>query len=93
MTDWIVRRNRDLAEAESGDELFALNVEHGTCYGFNATANHVWKLIEQPQRLSDLRDRLVAHFDIEPDVCDRDVGDLLRNHEQEGLVSIDVPTP
>lgn len=91
MTDWIVLRRGGLTEAESGDELFALNVEQGTCYGFNATATHVWKLIERPQRLGELCRTLVEQFDVEPDVCERDVRELLRDLEQDGLVGIDVP--
>jgi hypothetical protein len=93
MSDWIVRRCEGLTEAESGDELFALHIERGTCYGFNGTATQVWKLIDQPRRVSELRDQLVQKFDVEPDACERDLRELLRDLEQDGLVTLDAAAP
>lgn len=91
MSDWIVCRRPGLTEAEFGDELFALHIEQGTCYGFNMTATEVWKLIDQPRRVSELRDVLGQKFDVGPEECERDLRELLRELEKDGLVSIDAP--
>ena len=89
MSDWLVRRCEGLTEAESGDELFALHIEKGTCYGFNATATQVWKLIDQPRQVSEICSVLATKFDVEPAVCESQVRELLRELEQDGLVRID----
>ena len=36
-------RAAQLLEADLGDELMALDVEGGTCFGFNAVATGVWR--------------------------------------------------
>ena len=93
MSDWIVARRDGLSEAELDGELLGLHVERGTCYGFNGTATRIWKMIAQPVRLSALRDGLVSEYDVAPETCERDLRELLRELEQDGLVSIDDSVP
>ena len=93
MSDWIVARRGGLSEAELDGELLGLNVERGICYGFNGTATRVWKLIAQPTRLSALRDALLRDYDVDAETCERDLRELLRELEQDGLVSIDAASP
>jgi hypothetical protein len=89
--DYLVSRRAELIETEVDGELVALHVDNGTCYGFNGTATRIWGLIEQPRRLSDLTQALTREFDVEPEVCERQLGDLLRELEADGLVEL-VPT-
>ena len=93
MSDWIVARRDGLSEAELDGELLGLHVERGTCYGFNGTATRIWKMIAQPVRLSVLRDGLVSEYDVAPETCERDLRELLRELERDGLVSIDDSVP
>ena len=93
MSDWIVARRAGLSEAELDGELLGLHVEQGTCYGFNGTATRVWKMIAQPTRLSALRDALLRDYDVDAETCERDLRELLRELEQDGLVSIDAASP
>jgi hypothetical protein len=84
----IVRRREGLLEAEVDGEMVGLHVDKGTCYGFNGTATRIWGLIEEPRRLGHLRDTLVAEFDVEPEECERQLLDLLRELEADGLVEL-----
>ena len=68
-----ISRNGTLLEAEVDGEIVALNVESGTCYGFNSTATRVWSMIEQPRTIGEICAALTAQFDVEPDDCRRDV--------------------
>lgn len=84
----LVLRRAGLIEAEVDGELVALHVDNGTCYGFNATATRVWAMIEEPKRLSELRDALVDEYDVEPEVCEAQLLDLLKDLEGDGLVEL-----
>jgi hypothetical protein len=86
--DYIVSRRAELIETEVDGELVALHVDQGTCYGFNGTATRVWALIEQPRRFSELRDELLSEFDVEPEVCGRQLAELLKELEVDGLVEL-----
>jgi hypothetical protein len=86
--DLLIARRAGLIEAEVDGELVALHVDNGTCYGFNGTATRIWAMIEAPKRLSELRDALVSEFDVEPDVCEAQLLDLLKDLEGDGLVEM-----
>jgi hypothetical protein len=84
----LVLRRAGLIEAEVDGELVALHVDNGTCYGFNATATRIWAMIEEPKRLSELRDALVGEFDVAPEICEAQLLDLLKDLEGDGLVEL-----
>jgi hypothetical protein len=86
--DLLVQRQGEMIEAEVGGELVALHVDKGTCYGFNSTATRIWAMIEQPKRLSELRDALVLEYDVEPELCERQLAELLEELAKDGLVEM-----
>ena len=86
--DLIVSRRAELIETEVDGELVALHIDNGTCYGFNGTATRIWALIEQPRRFSDLKNELTREFDVDPELCERQLGELLKELEADGLVEL-----
>ena len=86
--DVIVSRRAELIETEVDGELVALHIDNGTCYGFNGTATRIWALIEQPRRFSDLKNELTREFDVDPELCERQLGELLKELEADGLVEL-----
>lgn len=89
----LISRRSDLLEAEVDGELVGLNVENGTCYGFNASATQIWALLKEPKTLSALCEALTEQFDVGPAECERDVVALLRELEADGLVTIEGSLP
>lgn len=88
MHDFMVRRRGGLIEAEVDGELVGLHVDNGVCYGFNSTATQIWAMIAEPRRLSSVRDELVRTFDVDPETCERDVLQVLRELEADALVEL-----
>lgn len=86
--DMMVRRTGEMIEAEVDGELVALHVDNGTCYGFNGTATRIWAMIEQPRRLSELKEELLQEFDVDPSTCEAQLKDLLDELAADGLVEI-----
>jgi len=89
LNDLIVRRSGRLIEAEIDGELIGLEVEQGTCFGFNATATRIWGLIETPRRFAELRDALVAEYEVDPETCEAELRELLGELEKDGLVALE----
>jgi len=88
LDDDMVHRRSQLIEAEVDGELVALHVDSGTCYGFNGTATRVWGLIAEPKSLADLRATLLAEYDVNPELCDRQLRELLDELHRDGLIEI-----
>ena len=86
-----ISRTGTLLEAEVDGEIVALNVESGTCYGFNSTATRVWSMIEQPRTIGEICEALVSQFDVQPEDCHRDVVELIRELQSDGLVKSEPP--
>jgi Coenzyme PQQ synthesis protein D (PqqD) len=83
----VYKRAIDLMEAELGDELVALDPGAGNCFGFNSVATSVWRELEQPKTFAQLRDALIAEYDVQPEQCIRELNELLEDLSAKGLVT------
>jgi hypothetical protein len=73
-------------EAEVDDQVVALSIEQGICYGMNRVGSRIWNLLAQPTRICDLCAALLAAYTVDPNVCERQVLDLLEELRAEGLI-------
>jgi hypothetical protein len=74
-------------EAELGDELVALDPNGGECFGFNAVAASVWRLLEEPKTFDQLRGALLQEYEVDDEQCVRELRELLDNLAVKGLVA------
>jgi hypothetical protein len=74
-------------EAEIDDEIVALSIERGICYGMNRVGSRIWSLLAKPIRISDLCATLIAAYRVNADICERQVVDLLEELLAEGLIA------
>jgi len=84
----VVVRSGGLIESEVDKEIVALNIESGTCYGLNGVGSVIWKLLATPVRVEEICTKLVAEYQVDRDVCERDVMDLLEELRAEKLVTV-----
>jgi coenzyme PQQ synthesis protein D (PqqD) len=84
-----VKAAREQVSAGLGDEAVILGLDRGEYYGLNDAGTRIWNLIQEPRRVSDVRDTLVREFDIDPERCEREVIRLLSDMASEGLVDVD----
>ena len=76
----------DLLEADIGNELVALEPEAGNCFGFNEVATVVWRKLAEPKSFDELRDSLVADYDVSSEQCSTELKALLDEMKAQGLV-------
>lgn len=79
-------RARELLEAELGDDLVALDVESGDCFGFNPVAAEIWRLLVQPQDFEALCRELTDRYEVDRSECEADLRACLAHLESQGLV-------
>jgi Coenzyme PQQ synthesis protein D (PqqD) len=83
----VVACRNDFIEAKIDDEIVGLSIQRGVCYGMNRVASHIWNLLTKPIRICDLCAALLAAYTVDPDVCERQVLDLLEALRAEGLIT------
>jgi hypothetical protein len=86
--DLIVERSAGLIQTEVDNELVALHIENGACYGFNLTATRIWALIETPKRLSELERDLIGQYDVDPQTCRDQLREMLEELRRDGLLEL-----
>jgi hypothetical protein len=82
-----VLRSDGFIEAEIDNEIVALNIEKGACYGLNNVGSRIWTLLASPTRIDDICAKLLAEYDVEPETCQRHVLDLLEELRAEGMIT------
>jgi hypothetical protein len=83
----VVIRAGGFLSAEIDHEVVALSIEHGTCYGLNRVGSRVWTLLASPLRIRDLIETLLTEYQVDPDICERQVLDLLEELRAESLIT------
>jgi hypothetical protein len=82
----LVARRDGFIDAEIDSEVVALNIETGTCYGLNKVGSRIWHLMAKAISVKEICATLIAEYDVDSDVCEREVLDLLQELQAEGLI-------
>jgi hypothetical protein len=82
-----VVRSDGFIEAEIDNEIVALNIEKGACYGLNTVGSRIWSLVASPIRIKDICAKLLVDYKVEPETCERQVLDLLEELRAEGMIA------
>lgn len=71
------------------DELVILDVSSGQYFGLNAVGASIWDRLEREATSEELVDMVVAEYDVARDQAAADVGALVRQLVDAGLVSME----
>ena len=91
MSETRYERATELLEAELGDELMTLDVARGSCFGFNSVATIVWRQLEQPKTFDQLKDLLLAEYEVGAEQCTEELQALLNDLIEQRLAQVRPP--
>jgi len=83
----VVARRDGLVQAEIDGEVAMTNIDDGTCYMLNQVGSRIWNLIDEPTQIGVLCATLLGEFRVDPDVCERQVLELLEELRSKGLIA------
>ena len=78
----------DQVSCDLGGEAAILDLKSGIYYGLDPVGARIWSLIQQPKAVGDVREAILQEYDVEPDVCERDVIALLEKLVSQGLAEV-----
>ena len=76
------------ASSDLEGEAVILSLKSGAYYGLNAVGASIWNLLQEPRTVSEIRDTLLAEYEVESEQCDRELLALLQQLEAEGLIEV-----
>ena len=86
--DSIVVVAKEQVSSELAGEVVILDLKAGKYHGLDATGARVWELIQQPRKVAEIKDTLLAEYEVEPERCERDLLELLTDLTRHGLLDI-----
>lgn len=85
-TSSIVVAAKEQIHCNLAEEAVVLGLRAGVYYGLNSVAARIWNLVQEPKTVQELRDVIVAEYDVDPDRCERDLLGLLRDLATRDLI-------
>lgn len=79
---------KEQVSCDLAGEVAILDVKSGVYYGLNAVGARIWNLIQEPRTVKEVRDVLLAEYDVEPDRCERALLALLQELAAKGLIEV-----
>lgn len=86
MSDIQYRRSPDALHASVGDDVVALHVKNGRCFGMEHVTADVWRILDKPAGLDLICSRLLEEYEVDARSCRTEIAELLEAMQQEGLV-------
>jgi len=75
--DSVVAATSEQLTARLDDEVVILGFQSGLYYGLDGVGLLVWDLVQQPHSVAEIRDAILAEYDVTPEQCEQDLFRLL----------------
>ncbi|MEW6629421.1 MAG: PqqD family protein [Pseudomonadota bacterium] len=73
---------------EFGDGLALLHLKSNIYYSLNGVGAYIWELIQEPRPLLDIRNAVLARYNVDAERCKADVEGLLKGLTEAGLARL-----
>lgn len=87
----IVKRSDRQVAANLDGEVAILDLEKGLYFGLQDVGAHVWEALQKPRSVDELCATVLAHFDVEPEVCRADLMKFLASLHEIGMIEVVSP--
>ena len=92
LTTCFIRAVPDHVSSNMDGETVILSLASGVYYGLDTVGSRIWGLIQKPQRVTAVRDTLLAEYEVIPEQCERELLALLNRLIENGLVEVQYAT-
>jgi hypothetical protein len=80
-------RNSQTLSGRLSDELVMMDINKGKYFSLNKVATRIWDLLENPLDLKELCEKLKFEYEVEDDLCQKEVKEHLAEMVKLGLVN------
>ena len=84
----LVQASPAQVSCDLGGEAAILNLDTGTYYGLDPVGARIWSCLSTPHTVAELRDRVLAEYDVDAARCEADLVALLDALAAAGLVLV-----
>jgi hypothetical protein len=84
----VIVATKDQFSCPLGDDTVILDMKAGLYFSLDNVGAMIWQLIQQPRSVKELREAILESFEVDPEVCERDLLALLGELAGRNLVEI-----
>jgi hypothetical protein len=84
----VIVASKEQLSSSIGGETVILALQAGRYYGVGDVGARVWQIIQGPQRVADIRNTIVAEYEVDPGVCEADLLRLLDQLAAARLIEV-----
>lgn len=71
-----------------GGDTAILNLSSGIYYALNRVASEIWRIVQEPTTIDDIRRMLVDEYDVQSSRCESDLLGLIEDLAAAGLIEV-----
>ena len=80
--------SQDQVYCDLSMEAVILNLESGVYFGLKGVGASIWRLIQEPVTIKEIREAIVDEYDVDSKRCEKDILELLQELSTHGLIEI-----
>jgi hypothetical protein len=78
--------SKDQVSCDLAGEAAILNLQTGVYFGLDPVGADIWKLLQEPRTVGQIRDAMLALYEVDPPTLDEDIRILLNQLAEHGLI-------
>jgi hypothetical protein len=79
---------KDQVSCDLSGEAAILNLKSGVYFGLNTVGASIWKLIQEPRTVKEIRDSILEEYEVGSNQCEQDILEILQELSSRGLIEI-----
>jgi hypothetical protein len=87
-SDTKVAQKKALPSVELDGEVALMSVDRGRYYSLDTVGTRIWNVMSEQIAIKEIVDILLLEYDVTPETCENDVIDLVRQLNEQGLVTV-----
>jgi len=85
----VISVTKEAVHCDVEDEVVILGLKNGVYYGLNPVGAFIWNLIQKPKTVSEIRNAVLDEYDVEKEVCEKDLMELLGELLDKGIIKVE----
>lgn len=84
----VISVTKEAVHCDLEDEVVILGLKDGVYYGLNPVGAFIWNLVQNPITVKEIKEAILNEYDVEEDVCEKDLVELLDNLLDKNLIEV-----
>lgn len=84
----VVVASKEQIGCDLGGEEVILDLDSGIYYGLNEVGASIWKLIQEPKSVGEIKQAIMDEYEVQPERCETSILRLLNELAERNLIGV-----